>query len=464
MRSQEQASDFSVNNLVHIDNANVIDFLSSAASVLTKENLIFSRDSENFRLAISGQAGKDTAGFMLSELIKNGDRLTNCVMNLLGTEGFYASLYSQNLSSQINMLVSEFSEIGTDLISSAKLYFNRKIVFDKSSKLSDVCLASSYFESMIANLQESISTIEMGSRKTLYAVPLTEKFRSIQKQVSEITGSDLYSDAEFPVSDFKNKCSNLFILFYELISDLTNATAAIRTSDENLKNQLLLSQQILLAKLKEIEALNLNSNTGMSAFDLQRNAILARFGEALELVRVFGTKLHMYVKQLSHSSSEFELYEKQKRLIKLSLLEKNISPSDANTACEALGNYLTNNKVSFNKLIDAELKKIHPALSNISAEVINAAFVEIEFGHTEQKTGIYSSLSELSAKFTKAATTAISLFALAGLMLGCGVKGDPSSIAEAVRPDIPSFKHPLEAPSAQKQDLETDDKSSINKP
>jgi hypothetical protein len=451
------------NEIISVDNANIIDFLSSLASVLNEEKYTSDRDSENFRLTISSinMSTSSNDDSLLNCLFNEGDRISLSLKEILGEEGFYTSLLSNSLCANTDLIIKSLSSLGEEMIKAAKLSFNRKVTISNSAASRDVTLASQFLENLISKIDYSIEKIENTSSQILYAIPLTTKLESTVDLLSKALDAKKVIYTETPLEEFQVNVKTLLETIASLISNLTKISNSLCLSEGNSKDQLSLSSQILLAKLDEIHSLYKGFLPSFNSFDLQRSAIMARFAEANESVRLFSEKLNSHIKKVGTNQPQKGLYEKQKRLIRLELLQKNVPFGACEEATDNLDQYLIKNDITIEKIIPQELKKISEHLEFLDLENFEVSSRELAFGETSRKSRILTNLTEFSGKFSKhlGQIGIIICVLIGGFGSGCGVKGDPKPVSEVIRPDVP-FKSKT---TGQKQRLDLAPKEIIKK-
>ena len=455
----------STKELIHLDNANIIDFLSSCASVLIENNYITERDADNFRLTISGfhsEILSNSEISVLERLFNSSDKLTLVTKELIGESAFYASLLSQGLNTYSESIYHKFSGIGENLVSFSKQFFNRTVYFRSENGPTDVSLASLFSSQKTASLAKELETVKKDCQQILYCAPLTEADMSICEELRKATGSSLIIFTETPLKEFRLQASTAMSKIKHACDKLASDFLTVRTSNTVAADKLSLISQILGAKFDEIIGLYSNLQVSSAGFDLQRNAILCSFCEATEQLSSFDENLSGHIRSMDSSKRDCVLSHKEQDSY-LQLLKKDIPSNEALEAVANLKGYLTKNNVELEKLIEQELVKINPALENIELSKVLEAKNEFYLGATKQKTSVLNSLTKLDGSFKSGlekVLTSTAVFMIFMLFTGCGVKKDPTSITEPIRPDIPysSFKKPVNL------DLETNDKTNITKP
>ncbi len=447
-----------------LDNAAIVDFLTSSASAFFENNKIAQKDIDNLRLILSGIGSSSSRDEpILIALDQQHTEFLKILEIRFGVPRLVQNILSYCLRPRLIELQAVLAQYGSQLLKKSELYFNRTFKIYEAGQYLDDQLAPgfivSYCQAVKATTQKITDLIEGFSCfhgsctgfSTDEDLPLDRSlalglgFNRVQNECFEshlpTLGENLHDIERLLVSFFEqvglfqtqlihnNLCQNhtfARVLRHELMVELDKLKAISCYSEkasfegdnlvvqEVFRRQILMSFDTICFGLKQWLDFILNAMRGVP-------------GESI----------------VSHEISDATC-----RKMVCALVESGVSPSHAQEALHSLLRYQNRHQVAADEILAGELGRIHPALKPAGSKLAKILLNRFQGNsdHSDLMTAKSEAISrskDLMLYFQKTLSQTTLLVSLGlwpvflSTLTGCGLKGNPVSEVPALRPDIP---------------------------
>ena len=425
---------------MRLDNAVVVDFLTSTAGALHEQQLIEGKETDNLRLSISGlTASKHRLDLpLLLILHQQKSDFLSILEARYGTVGYCLNLLRYSMRPALAETLRLLCEFGAALISRAELLFNRPFLLaregggERYAPYSAVLIDfSESLRSIAESIADALDELHVmnghsmaGERENdaiadfsvAQALGFTRVIRSTRAGRQEIS--------------IKRKIALALEDLAAEVTLLAEQLAANAGSRETYS--VAVGCDALRAECVRLSHLELPMTEGITAWEIRRRGILDGLTCVNEAVSAVTSNTLALIGQ-DVTPKVTHLPESACRRVAFDLVTSGISPARAWEASHAFFSYLDRQALLPSQILVGELGRIHSLLSTKSLETV----VALEKDQSLMIQAAYEKSNTLNRaqKLTEA-------FARMGMMffcflIGCGLKTQPISDVLEARPDIP---------------------------
>lgn len=436
---------------MRLDNAVVIDFLTSTASALSERGMLEAKDADNLRLALSGigAAGDLRELPVLVALDRQRAEFLHVLEARFGRIGFSLNLLRYSMRTPLAETVRLLGEFGTGVLKKAELLFNRPFLIARDG----IWERHAPYSAVLIDFSEALQGI--GER---VAAALQELRTMNGHAMAGERGGDL--DADLAVADALGFSSvtrstrlgrteiavkrAVALALEDLAAEVSLLAEQLAANAGNQESyDVAVGCDALRAECVRLSHLELPLAGGIIAWEIRRRAILEALGGVNEALTIVTSNALALIGQDSKLST-LRLPESAKRRVAFDLIASGTPAGRAWEASDALFTYIARQQILPSQVLVGELGRIHTALLPRSLET--AVAIERDqslMGQaTHEKTHALGRARKLTEAFARLA------LALTFLVAGCGLKTRPVSDVPELRPDIP-FRAQQQAPHPQ---------------
>lgn len=442
-----------------LDNAAVIDFLTSTAGVFGTSGLISAKDLDNLRLVLSGINSTTQARdrSLLMELSQQHAEFLDILCLRYGTSGLCLNLIRHSLRGGLQETDRIIRDLGQGLLKKAELLFNRPFYIYRSGH----CQRRSLFSTVITDFCEGLARASHGLARALGDLAMmnpndlaaaSEADLALDLEVAKALGFQSLIRHSLPMhaeADLKRNLAQALSLVTEAATELAEQLAA-NTGDDAAHN-VIAAAEWLQAECQRLDLLEFPRSDSMMVWEVRRRNLTACLHGINESLRFLSQSL---TSAISHEPlpPPRHLPESLWRRLAFDLVEAGQAPSLARQAIAKLEAYLNTNQLRPEQILAGELSRIDnhllprtlTLLTKLSEDAVLMRLAQVE------KQNTISQVSRLRDLFQQpaAALLAIALaFIPLGLVLGgCGLKTRPTSEVVEYRPDIGFHGEPARNP------------------
>lgn len=446
------------------DQALVIDFLSRCAEVLLKHGAITEKLTYDFRFFIrDSQLLEDLASQGLSLLTRLMSRQSEFMLALCGRFGdmaLFTNLLRYSIENPLSQLVTDLNQLGQELIKKSQLNFNRPIYVYRNQTCEAQILASSVLIEISEELADAAQALQSLQAKISIVAASQLHFRRDQDEDIDHALAEALGLAKVGV-DILGFCrenqvlSEIKHIMTRMSSLIGQALDQIRKNNQEQSVLPILSRlDRLRAEAYKLDALPMNPDDDLILWDSRRLLWL----ESLAQLHVHLLGLGKELKQIfrgpgfHHAQEEAIFPASMQRRLFGDMIATGLNPREASVASSALLSYCRQNNLRPSRLVPAELRKIHPLLSEQSLKLLQEMDIDRSLAtqSSQEKKRILDRSERLMAIFRANIGTLAVLLAFMTVM-GCGLKTDPQSQLEDFRPAIPYQTQPTLGPEVEKE-------------
>jgi hypothetical protein len=443
---------------LRLDNAAIVDFLTSTAGALSEKGLINAKDTDNLRLVLSGiqsLAGSRESPVMLELLQQNTEFLTVLTARF-GTEGLCLNLLRHTLRPHLVETVQALADWGQRLLKKSELLFNRPFYIYSAG----TCDKQTLYATVLIDLSEVLgSCCEKIERVTALLATMNphdmaggnEKDAETDASIAKALGFKGVTKYTLPAHEevtAKKELSQALLTVAEAAANLAEQLTA--NCGHQAGYTVLIACDWLTAECQRLDHLEIPKTSSITAWEVRRRnltACLASINEALR--EVAASSLDATSQQMRHSPFAV-LPEAAKRRVAFDLMTTGVQPAKAWEATEDLFRYLQEKSIKPHELIVSELARINQLLLPRSMDLLASLVGDnLMHGASADKKINMTRSKRLTETFVKAATL-LALFLTLFTATGCGLKTAPKSDVLDLRPDIPYRNNPLSPPTSPK--------------
>lgn len=423
------------------DTPKVIEFLSAIVTALAAENTLSPKDLDDLRLGIrSLKPGNGLNQSALLTLAQEKSETLHLMRQRFGAAGLAINLFRLTLRKPVADLKKSLCTVGDCLLQKSQLYFNRPFMVKQDGQADyQTLLASVLIElaKQIDGFVERLARYEEGLqelRPSQFGDPVTDQ------RICEALGFDTVGHDALPLqkeSLLKNviaeECKNLSQSLNQFLQHLPKDIAEAATLDWLSEN--LMEEGNLLSHWQFDHAHH------WERWEWRRLGFI----QAIEHIsattaRIVGVMNHILPK-LAQETREPVLTGAMEREIVFAMMVKGVPSQEAHAATQALRHYCLSHQLRPDRLIAAELPKIHPLLLEEYFVGLGRAAQEHSLtpnaqAEKERLLSLRQTLSHRFARVLTAGATTVALFLVMNVS-GCGLKAAPRSEVEDFRPAIP---------------------------
>ncbi len=418
-----------------LDNALVVDFLTSTASALCDKGVISHKDTDNLRLVLSGihSAPESRERSLLIELDKQHAEFLGLMTARFGTTNLCLNLVRHTLRGNLAETRKTIAEFGQALVKRSELLFNRPFYIFQSGR----CQRQTLFSTVIIDFSESLAEAVRLLDDSLEALSLmnpsdmaplaaadTETDLAIAKALGfkDLVAHTLPTHSE---TEIKRKIAQALGLVADAASEISEQLTA--NTGAEAAYDVVAACEWLKAECQRLSFLELPQSESIMVWEVRRrnlSSCLQGINDALKFVA------HASLSSLGQDQGiQASRYpEAVKRRISFDMIAAGATPAKANEATSALFDYLSKNQIAPSQMLTGELARIHTSLLPRSLETLVALgqAAGLTPHATGEKTRTMARAKRLAAVFIATTT-----------LMGCGLKTRPKSDILELRPDIP---------------------------
>lgn len=445
-----------------LDNALVVDFLTSTASALCDKGVISPKDTDNLRLVLSGihSAPESRERSLLIELDKQHAEFLALMTARFGTTCLCLNLVRHTLRGVLGETRRTIAEFGQALVKRSELLFNRPFYVFQSGRCQRQTLFSTVIIDFSEALAESCRLLDEALESLAHMnpsdlAPAAPADREVDLAIAKALGfkalvtHSLPSHAE---TEAKRKVAQALALVADAASEISEQLTA--NTGAEAAYDVVAACEWLKAECQRLTFLELPQSESVMVWEVRRrnlSSCIQGINEALKLVA--GASLASLGQEQTTVAVRHP--ESVKRRIVFDLIAAGVAPGKAQEAAVALFDYLQKNQLAPTQLLVAELTRIHPSLLPRSLEALNALAqgATLTPHATNEKTQTMARAKRLAAAF-----------ALSAVLGGCGLKTRPKNDVLELRPDIPFRASEVAHPGTKGIDSPQQDKETSGVP
>lgn len=432
--------------LQRLDNAAVVDFLTSTAGALCERGAISPKDTDNLRLVLSGinAAAESRERPLLLELERQNAEFLGVLTARYGVVGLCLNLIRHTVRSTLVDTERTIAQFGQALLKKAELLFNRPFYVFQGGR----CLRQTLYSTVIIDYSETLAEA-------------CRQIEEVEAALSQMNPSDLAvttDDEETTDHEIARALGFQGLVVHSLPLHaereaqrrLTQALALVTDAAEEISAQLtantgaeaaydlVVACEWLKADCQRLAQLEFPQSESLMVWEVRRRNLLACLHGINEALRLVAQSSLASLGQDRTGHGVRRPDSVRRRLI-YDLITAGITPPKAREATTALLTYLDRHGLAPREVLVGELGRIHPSLMPRSLEML----VTLEDGSTNapalaEKTTALARARRLAESFKEAATKGAAILALLAFVLpGCGLKTRPQSDLVELRPDIP---------------------------
>ncbi len=432
-----------------LDNALVVDFLTSTASALCENGVISLKDTDNLRLVLSGinSAPESRERSLLIELDRQHAEFLGVMTARFGALGLCLNLVRHTLRGNLQETQMTIAELGQALVKKAELLFNRPFYIYQGGRCQRQTLYSTVIVDFSESLAESCRLLEEGVQ-TLSLMnpndlaPTTEADHLIDLAIAKALGFKGLVSHSLPThseSEAKRKVSQALALVADAAAEISEQLAA--NTGTEAAYDVVVACEWLKAECQRLNFFELPRSESIMVWEVRRrnlSSCIQGINEALKLV----ASASLASLSQDHAVGHGRYPESVKRRIAFDLIAAGVTPPKASDATVALFEYLTKNQLAPTQLLIGELPRIHLSLLPRSLETLISMAEDTGMmrNSSNEKTSTMARARRLSEAFKRAVTLAAPLLialTISSVSAGCGLKTRPRSDILELRPDIP---------------------------
>lgn len=428
-----------------LDNAAVVDFLTSTAGALAEGGQLGLKETDNLRLVLSGVMPDAGDKPILLELARQNAEFLAALEARWGTVGYCLNLMRHTLRTQLVETRQTLAQLGEGLLKKAELLFNRPLEVVLGGSGQKQVLYSTFLVDFSEALAESCSGIDTAivelNRMNPHAMAApTDEDRAVDEAVARALGfKDMVRHSLPGATELALKRQIAAAL--EAAADAARAVAKQLAANAGHGYGITVACEWLTAEGRRLASMELPDSDNLVDWEVKRRSLITAVASANEALKLMsGAMLDaLQADQGEPATTSTPVGLAAKRRVVAQLIKQGTAPTKAWVATEALATYLTEHKVSPRAVLAGELTKIHAALTPSALE----ALARLDEGQglmtyaSAEKTQTTLRARRLGETF-KGVLLTVALIASAGTFLGgCGLKTKPVSDVVDFRPDLP---------------------------
>ncbi len=439
-------------SFLRLDNASVMELITSTAGVLSSHDTVSSKFSDELRIVLSGiqASGDDRTKPVLLELIKQNSQYLQILITRYGSVGFCINILRHSLRLTLKDTLAALGEWGNGLLAKSELYFNRpfylyvdgkcqrkvlfsKILVDKAAALAGMC-------NEIESIMESLSSMWPSDMQVL-----SEEDKKIDFEVAQAIGFNDLEKTVLPTyieSHAQQAISQTFQTIADLTSGFSKQLAANISKNKSINFDVVCDA--FRAEAIRFSGLVMPVTVDVVTLEIRRQNLLHNLANLNHLIRQLAAESVNSIAEIkTNADQKVTLIPKSmNRQIAFDMMTAGTAPLHAIEATEDLIAYLLKNNIKPKQMLTGELSRINQHLMPRSLELLQSLAVDedlIQTGAEEKKLTLDSmtKLRKIFQHFINSSTSLLLIGIYAGSMFGCGLKTTPESNIIEFRPDIP---------------------------
>lgn len=430
-----------------LDNATVVDFLTSVAGALCEQGILSSKDGDNLRLVLSGitSAPRARERPVLVELERQDADIIAVLGARFGQSGLCLNLLRHTLRAPVEELAQTLAVWGQQLVKKSELLFNRTFYVYDGAECEKATLYSTVIVDFSERLADSCTELRDCAAALAQMNPASlaganEQDQALDNEIARALGfTGLVAQALVGQSEstWKRRLSQSLLGVAHASQALAQQLSANTASQT--AYGVAAACDSLTAECQKLAQLELPHSASLMIWEMRRRSIIAALAS-----------INANLKALAEAALECMGQEviappiaktaAVKRRLATDLIASGTPAHAAREATEALVRYVTEQKLQAKQVLVGELPRVHPALRPATLEMLAALEADAKLMSlaTSEKTQTAGRAKRLAETFGKAATLTVLLCLAASFTFaGCGLKTKPISDVPELRPDIP---------------------------
>lgn len=436
-----------------LDNATVVDFLTSTAGALAETGILSHKDTDSLRVALTAIGGDPALRdqpLLIALERQRADFLTMLDARYSRT-GLCLNLLSYSLRVPLQETLRQISEFGRAVLRKSELLFNRPFRLYRNS----VWDAQVLFPTVLMDFAESLRQ----TADEVHHATLALSIMNGQAGSSDETREDVIDLAVARVLGFTSVERPIFLGSREhkakrqvarCLEDLAKDAAAL--ADQLVLNSgaaeaygAALGCDALAAECLRLAHLELPYGGGLVAWEIRRRAILEALERINQALAVLSRNLLGQITKDTRPAAP-AIAMSALRHVSFDLMVTGVAPQRAYDAASALKAYIEKEQINASEILPGELARIHPALTQNSLAILAAIEKDQTFmaRSADEKTRTLTRAQSLSVAFTRlidlVSARTSTIIAVCVVFLGmnaCGLKTKLVAEITEHRPEVP---------------------------
>ena len=427
-----------------LDDAAIIDFLTSTAGVLTDHGIVSSKDTDNLRLVLSGLSPGVGGRTLILAIKRERAEYLELLLARFGINGLCLNILRFTIRNCLMATTNGLGEIGQTLLKRAELLFNRPFLLQSDGHPERQVLFSALIVDFVSSIASTCKVIgEELSNLALMApcdLPFfTAKDEDIDRDIAAalgFAGIDQHCLPGYITEDSKRKIAQALIALADAV--LQFAEQLIWNTNEEAAHDLISAGELLKLESQRLAAMDLPRGESLVIWELRRRHIIDCIVGLNQTLGIVGNNL-VSALSVEISGKPQLVTESGKRRLIFDLMASGLPSNKAKAAVSDLLAYLSSNALRPEHVLPAELNRINPDLTGSSLSTLGIMFKDsslMTLAASEKKTTLIraSGLVKIFSKVCPAGVVAIVCLILS---TSCGLKTAPQSTVSELRPDFP---------------------------
>lgn len=422
------------------DTTNVIEFLSAIVTALAAEDALSPKDLDDLRLSIRSlkPSGKLNQSALLLMMQEKSETLY-LIQQRFGAAGLAVNLFRLTMRKPLHDLEKSLCLLGTELLHKSQLYFNRPFLVQHDGLSDYQTLLSSVLVELAKQIGNFVERLNHHEGALLEMRPSQFGPAVTDQRISETLGFEAVTLDALPLqkermlkSALAEESKNLSHALSQFLQHLPKDVKESATLDWLTES--------LLEEATRLDNWLVDHAHHWERWEWRRLGLIQSINQLANLCEQISSTMGLILPKLAEETRNPVLTGSMEREIVFAMMVKGVPSKDAKIAVTALRQYCQNHQLGPDKLIAAELPKIHPLLLEEYFLNLGKAAEEHTLSPNAQaeKERILSTRHSLSQGFSRilaaGATVVVMMFCLN--LSGCGLKAAPRSEIEDFRPSI----------------------------
>ena len=427
-----------------LDDAAIIDFLTSTAGVLTDHGIISSKDTDNLRLVLSGLNPGAGGRTLILAIKRERAEYLELLLARFGINGLCLNILRFTIRNCLMATTASLGQIGQALLKRAELLFNRPFLLQSDGHPERQVLFSALIVDFVSSIANTCQVIgdELGNlaRMAPCDLPLsTAKDEEIDRDIAAALGFasiDQHCLPGYITEDSKRKIAQALVAMAD--NAMQFAEQLIWNTSEEAAHDLISAGELLKLESQRLAAMDLPRGESLVIWEVRRRHIIECIVGLNQTIDLVGNSLVAALGVEITRPTQLVTESGKRRLI-FDLMASGLPSKRAKLAVSDLLSYLSNNALRPEQVLPAELNRINPDLTSSSLNTLGILFNDsslMTLAASEKKTTLIraSGLAKIFGNISPTAVVAMLFLILSG---GCGLKTAPQSTVSELRPDIP---------------------------
>ncbi len=441
---------------LRIDNAMVVDVLTSIAAALNANGQLSSKDVDNLRLNLSGlqTTTESSADPLLAQLEKQHSEFLAIMLTRYGVINLYQNILRHTLRDSVETSIRTLKEFGKTLLERAHLLFNRPLYIRYEQQMERRVLFAGFLIEQVEVICECSQELEvvLADLKTMSPndmAAFSETDEAIDKTAAEALGFERLEANTLPFlveSLAKNKIVGVLKAISLTMQDAVDQLAA--NSNVVPAAQLGMLCESLTSEANLIDSIKLPKTSSLELMEVRRHTLLGAMTNANSILSRLTDLYRECVGKMSSDANRAKIDVPQDvmRYLANLLLTEGIASSKAREAIIDLVNYCAAHGIAPTELIGSELRKINIHLNERVLTEFQRIYADVNLSTlaSPKKKRNLERAAVLTGILGGSPAKALLLATLALLNFACGFKTPPKSEIVESRPELPFRDTPTE--------------------